>query len=294
MLTRTHWQRQIARLDPERDYEEIYAIIGHPRVPLGHEPVALVRPLPDLRGPSIGRLLDETGRVRARHPGRYDDTALLLDEPDGTACTARADVARSGGSTRCTAPTTIATTTCATCWPRSWCRSAGWTTTAGGRSAPRRCGPACATTSELGRLMGIRDVPGHLRRLRVAARRLRGRALRLRRRRAPGRGRHDAADADVLPVGRCAVRWRCSAGRSWTTRCSRPSTTAGPRRAVVPRPGRGCAPGVGSRRSLPARRTARPRPRHAPDPVLPGRLRRGRARHLPPRLPGRPVPRRRR
>ena len=27
MLPRTHWQRQIARLDPETDYQEIYRVM---------------------------------------------------------------------------------------------------------------------------------------------------------------------------------------------------------------------------------------------------------------------------
>jgi ER-bound oxygenase mpaB/B'/Rubber oxygenase, catalytic domain len=81
MLPRTHWQRHIATLDPDRDYEEIY------RLMIGHEfPWDMTQALSfalfrTYAVPSIGRLLDETGELEHRTQKRYDDTALLLDEP---------------------------------------------------------------------------------------------------------------------------------------------------------------------------------------------------------------------
>ena len=80
MLARSHWQRRIAQLDPETDYQEIY------RIMLTHEfPWDLTQSLSfalfrTYAVPSIGRLLHETGEFEQRTQKRYDDTALLLDE----------------------------------------------------------------------------------------------------------------------------------------------------------------------------------------------------------------------
>jgi hypothetical protein len=77
---RTHWTREIARLDPQEEFEEIYRIL------LAHEfpwdlnqslSFALFR---TYAVPSIGRLLHATGEFTERTQKRYDDTVLLLDE----------------------------------------------------------------------------------------------------------------------------------------------------------------------------------------------------------------------
>jgi hypothetical protein len=81
MLPRTHWQRHIARLDPETDFEEIYRILVAHEFPWDlHQSLsfALFR---TYAVPSIGRLLAETGELERRTQKRYDDTVLLLDEP---------------------------------------------------------------------------------------------------------------------------------------------------------------------------------------------------------------------
>jgi hypothetical protein len=77
---RAHWTRQIARLDPHEEFEQIYQIL------LAHEfpwdlnqsmSFALFR---TYAVPSIGRLLFRTGEFTERTQKRYDDTVLLLDE----------------------------------------------------------------------------------------------------------------------------------------------------------------------------------------------------------------------
>jgi hypothetical protein len=79
VLPRDHWLKQIHRLDPERDFLEIYRISSFHEFPwdtvqaLGF---ALYR---TYAVPSIGRLLLRTGEFTARAQKRYDDTTLILD-----------------------------------------------------------------------------------------------------------------------------------------------------------------------------------------------------------------------
>jgi ER-bound oxygenase mpaB/B'/Rubber oxygenase, catalytic domain len=81
MLPRTHWQRHIARLDPETDYEEIYRIVLAHEFPWDlHQSMSFAF-FRTYAVPSIGRLLAETGELERDTQKRYDDTVLLLDEP---------------------------------------------------------------------------------------------------------------------------------------------------------------------------------------------------------------------
>ena len=80
MLRRTHWLRQIARLDPETDYEEIYGITVRHEFPWDMNQALSFALFRTYAVPSIGRLLDETGEFERQPQKRYDDTALLLDE----------------------------------------------------------------------------------------------------------------------------------------------------------------------------------------------------------------------
>jgi hypothetical protein len=79
VLRRDHWLKQIHRLDPEKDFLEIYRISSFHEFPwdtvqsLGF---ALYR---TYAVPSIGRLLARTGEFAARPQKRYDDTVLILD-----------------------------------------------------------------------------------------------------------------------------------------------------------------------------------------------------------------------
>jgi hypothetical protein len=81
VLPRTHWQRQVARLDPETDYEEIYRIVLSHEFPWDMNQALSFALFRTYAVPSIGRLLDETGAFERNTQKRYDDTALLLDEP---------------------------------------------------------------------------------------------------------------------------------------------------------------------------------------------------------------------
>ena len=80
MADRGHWLREIERLDPHRDFADIYRITY-----LYEFPWDLVQSLGfalfrTYAVPSIGRLLHETGEFTERTQKRYDDTLLLLDE----------------------------------------------------------------------------------------------------------------------------------------------------------------------------------------------------------------------
>ena len=81
MLPRRHWQRHIARLDPERDYQEIYRIVLTHEFPWDMNQSLSFALFRTYAVPSIGRLLDQTGHFENDTQRRYDDTALLLDEP---------------------------------------------------------------------------------------------------------------------------------------------------------------------------------------------------------------------
>ncbi|MGW2345934.1 oxygenase MpaB family protein [Streptomyces sp. NPDC001661] len=78
-MRRDHWTRQIRRLDPDEDFQEIYRISATYEFPwdtmqaLGF---ALYR---TYAVPSIGKLLGHTGEFTRRTQKRYDDTALILD-----------------------------------------------------------------------------------------------------------------------------------------------------------------------------------------------------------------------
>jgi ER-bound oxygenase mpaB/B'/Rubber oxygenase, catalytic domain len=160
MLSRTHWQRHIARLDPETDYEEIYRILGAHEFPWDlHQSLsfALFR---TYAVPSIGRLLAGTGELERRTQKRYDDTVLLLDEP--LVAGLRSDAGRRAirrvnqmhgaydidpADMRYVLSTFVVV-------PRRWLEDYGWRPLSGDevRASVRYY-------QELGRLMGIKDVP---------------------------------------------------------------------------------------------------------------------------------------
>jgi len=61
MLARTHWQRHIARLDPETAYEEIYRVMTTLEFPWDMNQALSFALFRTYAVPSIGRLLDQTG-----------------------------------------------------------------------------------------------------------------------------------------------------------------------------------------------------------------------------------------
>ncbi len=80
MLRRTHWLRHIARLDPATDYEEIYRVTVTHEFPWDMNQALSFALFRTYAVPSIGRLLDATGEFARDTQKRYDDTALLLDQ----------------------------------------------------------------------------------------------------------------------------------------------------------------------------------------------------------------------
>ncbi|WP_110206205.1 oxygenase MpaB family protein [Nocardioides daejeonensis] len=80
-MKRDHWRRVNAGLDPERDYVAIYRNLSTLEFPwdtLQALSFALFR---TYAVPGIGALLDETRQFGDHAQKRYDDTALLLEPP---------------------------------------------------------------------------------------------------------------------------------------------------------------------------------------------------------------------
>lgn len=160
MLRRDHWQRQIERLDPTTDYEEIYRITTTHEFPWDMMQALSFALFRTFAVPSIGRLLDETGEFGRQPQKRYDDTVLLLDEvsrqglhePGGRQAIRRINqmhgaYAISDGDMRYVLSTFVVV-------PKRWMDDYGW--------RPFSRHEVEASTRyyiELGRLMGIKDVP---------------------------------------------------------------------------------------------------------------------------------------
>ncbi|MET9544147.1 oxygenase MpaB family protein [Streptomyces sp. NPDC006627] len=70
---------QIRRLDPEKDFLEIYRLTATLEFPWDYTRALELALYRTYAVPSIGRLLAETAELTNRTQKRYDDTALLLD-----------------------------------------------------------------------------------------------------------------------------------------------------------------------------------------------------------------------
>ncbi|MGN6089686.1 MAG: oxygenase MpaB family protein [Actinomycetales bacterium] len=79
-LSRRHWQRQMAALDPESDYLDIYRLHVLHEFPWDTEQALQLAFFRTFAVPSIGDLLAATGEFTDRTQRRYDDTALILAE----------------------------------------------------------------------------------------------------------------------------------------------------------------------------------------------------------------------
>ncbi len=160
MLHRTHWQRHISRLDPETDFEEIYRVVLAHEFPWDMHQALSFALFRTYAVPSIGRLLAETGQFERDTQRRYDDTALLLDEParhglhshEGRRAIRRINQMHGAydiapDDMRYVLATFVVT-------PRRWMDDYGWRpfSTAEVRASVRYY-------QELGRLLGVRDVP---------------------------------------------------------------------------------------------------------------------------------------
>ncbi|MEW2523814.1 oxygenase MpaB family protein [Streptomyces sp. NPDC047071] len=71
--------QQIRRLDPEKDFLEIYRLSAAYEFPWDHTRALELALYRTYAVPSIGALLAETAEFATRAQKRYDDTALLLD-----------------------------------------------------------------------------------------------------------------------------------------------------------------------------------------------------------------------
>lgn len=79
MVQRYDRLKDIQRLDPERDFLEIYRLTVSYEFPWDITRALELALYRTYAVPSIGRLLDETAELTGRSQKRYDDTALLLD-----------------------------------------------------------------------------------------------------------------------------------------------------------------------------------------------------------------------
>lgn len=79
-LPRDHWRRHIDRLDPETDYAEIVRILSAHEFPWDMVQALSFALFRTYAVPSIGDLLCDTGEFTGRVQKRYDDTGLLLEQ----------------------------------------------------------------------------------------------------------------------------------------------------------------------------------------------------------------------
>ena len=77
-LRRDHWQRVIASLDPETDFNEISRIVGSCEFPWDTQQALSLALFRTYAVPSIGRLLYDTGAFTSDVQKRHDDTLLIL------------------------------------------------------------------------------------------------------------------------------------------------------------------------------------------------------------------------
>lgn len=80
-VARDHWRRANDDLDPETDYVEIYRRVAQHEFPWDFIQALSFALFRTYAVPGIGRLLGETGAFTEAVQKRYDDTALLLDQP---------------------------------------------------------------------------------------------------------------------------------------------------------------------------------------------------------------------
>lgn len=159
-MDRNYWAEHIARLDPETEYEQIYRILVTHEFPWDMNQSLSFALYRTYAVPSIGRLLKRTGEFTERTQKRYDDTALVLDtvlehgmtSPEGRTAIRRMNQMHgaypiSNDDKRYVLCTFVTS-------PIRWIDRYGWR---------RLTEPEKAASAnyyrELGRLMGIKDIP---------------------------------------------------------------------------------------------------------------------------------------
>ncbi|WP_103508463.1 oxygenase MpaB family protein [Streptomyces sp. SM13] len=161
MVKRYDRLKEIQRLDPERDFLEIYRLTVTYEFPWDITRALELALYRTYAVPSIGRLLDETAELTERSQKRYDDTALLLDTvvehgfetDEGRTAVRRINQMHrsydiSNDDMRYVLCTFVVT-------PKRWLDSFGWR-----RLCCHELGAFAAYYRALGARMGIKDVPG--------------------------------------------------------------------------------------------------------------------------------------
>lgn len=159
-LSRTHWVREIARLDLATDYERIAAITSRHEFPWDLQQALSFALFRTYAVPSIGRLLYETREFTERAQQRHDDTALLLDEmsanglesPGGRRAVRR--VNQMHGAYDITNDDMRYVLATFVVVPVRWIEAYGWRSL-----SEKEIDAATAYYRRLGELMGMRDVP---------------------------------------------------------------------------------------------------------------------------------------
>lgn len=159
-MRRDHWQRKIAELDPETDYEEIARIASYYEFPWDYQQALSFALFRTYAVPSIGRLLFDTGEFTERTQKRHDDTALVLESvlvegmesQDGRAAVRRMNQMHgsydiSNDDLRYVLATFVVV-------PHRWLQDYGW-------RKPTEIEVAAGVRyyQRLGTLMGIKDIP---------------------------------------------------------------------------------------------------------------------------------------
>ena len=159
-MRRDHWQRKIAELDPETDFEEISRIISYHEFPWDIQQSLSFALFRTYAVPSIGRLLFDTGEFTTDTQKRHDDTALVLEsvldegmESDkGRSAVRRMNqMHRSYDISNDDMRYVLATFVVI---PQRWIRDYGWR-----RGTDAEQLASVRYYQRLGRLMGIKDVP---------------------------------------------------------------------------------------------------------------------------------------
>jgi hypothetical protein len=153
--------RRIEELDPAKDFAEIYRLMGSREFPWDMTQALSFALFRTYAVPSIGALLARTGELTMRTQKRYDDTVLILDavgehgidSPEGRAAIRRMNQMHrsydiSNDDLRYVLATFVVT-------PIRWIDRYGWRPTT---EIERIAG--ANYYRELGRHMGIRDIPG--------------------------------------------------------------------------------------------------------------------------------------
>lgn len=160
-MKRDHWQRRIAGLDPETEFEEISRINSYYEFPWDIQQSLSFALLRTYAVPSIGRLLHDTGEFTTHTQKRHDDTALVLESVliNGMeSATGHAAVRRmnqmhgsydiSNDDMRYVLATFVVI-------PHRWLRDYGWR-----KITAREQIASVRYYQRLGNLMGIKDIPG--------------------------------------------------------------------------------------------------------------------------------------